>query len=317
MIKHVAVGDVRELVAEHALDLLRLEAAPEAGGDRDHGVLRVPAGRERVRDVGVDDRDPRLREVGHRAEALDHRVQLGRLLRGDDLRPRGGEGELVRRPVLDGGQADDDHEHRGEPDVQGVEEDEGEADVEEAEQAAREEHPQREPPVPAEVSAFHGSIVAPATLGACCPPQPVSRPVKSRPGCVAQSSSPSESPPPRACSPAAAPRASCRRHPRRWSAPCRRRRRIRSTAAFKLKGDPAAGAKVFQSAGCVGCHTLAAAHATGTVGPNLDQVKPNYRRATARVTLGKNVMPSFQGKLSTQQIADVAAYVVKSTGGTP
>ncbi len=89
------------------------------------------------------------------------------------------------------------------------------------------------------------------------------------------------------------------------------------TAAFKLKGDPAAGAKIFQSAGCIGCHTLAAAHATGTVGPNLDQVKPSYRRATARVTLGKNAMPSFQGKLSTQQIADVAAYVVKSTGGTP
>jgi mono/diheme cytochrome c family protein len=89
------------------------------------------------------------------------------------------------------------------------------------------------------------------------------------------------------------------------------------TAAFKLKGDPAAGAKIFQSAGCVGCHTLAAAHATGTVGPNLDQIKPDYRRVTARVTLGRNVMPSFQGKLSTQQIADVAAYVVKSTGGTP
>jgi mono/diheme cytochrome c family protein len=89
------------------------------------------------------------------------------------------------------------------------------------------------------------------------------------------------------------------------------------TPAFKLKGDPTAGAKVFQSAGCVGCHTLAAAHATGTVGPNLDQAKPDYRLVTARVTLGKNVMPSFKGKLTTQQIADVAAYVVKSTGGTP
>lgn len=90
-----------------------------------------------------------------------------------------------------------------------------------------------------------------------------------------------------------------------------------ATAAFKLKGDPTAGAKVFQSAGCIGCHTLAAAHATGTVGPNLDQTKPTFRRATARVTLGKNAMPPFQGKLTTQQIADVAAYVVKSTGGTP
>ncbi len=27
-------------------------------------------------------------------------------------------------------------------------------------------------------------------------------------------------------------------------------------------------------------------------------------------------MPSFKGSLSAQQIADVAAYVVKSTGGT-
>ena len=92
-----------------------------------------------------------------------------------------------------------------------------------------------------------------------------------------------------------------------------------ATPAFKLKGDPTAGAKIFQSAGCVGCHTLAAAHATGTVGPNLDTVspKPDFRLATARVTLGKGVMPSFKGQLSDQQIADVAAFVVKATGGTP
>jgi mono/diheme cytochrome c family protein len=89
------------------------------------------------------------------------------------------------------------------------------------------------------------------------------------------------------------------------------------TPASKLKGDPTAGGKVFATAGCVGCHTLQAAHATGTVGPNLDQVKPSYQLVTARVTLGKAVMPSFKGQLTTQQIADVAAYVVKSTGGTP
>ena len=87
------------------------------------------------------------------------------------------------------------------------------------------------------------------------------------------------------------------------------------TPAFKLKGDPAAGKAIFQSKGCTGCHTLAAVGATGTVGPNLDQVKPDYRLATARVTLGKGAMPSFKGQLSTQQIANVAAFVVKSTGG--
>jgi sulfite dehydrogenase len=89
------------------------------------------------------------------------------------------------------------------------------------------------------------------------------------------------------------------------------------TPAFKLKGDPTAGKKTFLSAGCVGCHTLADANAKGTVGPNLDNAKPDYRKATARVTLGKGAMPSFKGQLTDQQIADVAAYVVKATGGTP
>ncbi len=90
-----------------------------------------------------------------------------------------------------------------------------------------------------------------------------------------------------------------------------------ATPAFALKGDPVAGKKIFLSAGCTGCHTLADAGSTGTVGPNLDQAKPDFRKATARVTLGKNAMPSFKGQLSTQQIADVAAYVVQATGGTP
>ena len=90
-----------------------------------------------------------------------------------------------------------------------------------------------------------------------------------------------------------------------------------ATPAFKLKGNPTAGKQIFLSAGCKGCHTLADAGATGTVGPNLDQAKPDYRLATARVTNGKGAMPSFKGSLSAQQIADVAAYVVKATGGTP
>jgi mono/diheme cytochrome c family protein len=88
------------------------------------------------------------------------------------------------------------------------------------------------------------------------------------------------------------------------------------TPASKLKGDPANGKKIFLSAGCTGCHTLSAANATGTVGPNLDQAKPSYELVTARVTLGKGAMPSFKGQLSDQQIADVAAFVVTSTGGT-
>ena len=90
-----------------------------------------------------------------------------------------------------------------------------------------------------------------------------------------------------------------------------------ATPALKLTGDPVAGKALFLKSGCVGCHTLADAHATGTVGPNLDQSKPDYRKATARVTLGKGAMPPFKGQLSDQQIADVASYVVQATGGTP
>ena len=88
-----------------------------------------------------------------------------------------------------------------------------------------------------------------------------------------------------------------------------------ATPAFKLKGDPTAGKALFAKSGCGSCHTLSTAGATGTVGPNLDQAHPDYRLATSRVTNGKGVMPSFKGQLTDQQIADVAAYVVTSTGG--
>jgi mono/diheme cytochrome c family protein len=85
--------------------------------------------------------------------------------------------------------------------------------------------------------------------------------------------------------------------------------------AFNLKGNPHKGKVVFL-ANCGSCHTLADAKTTGTVGPNLDSLKPDYQAATAQVTNGGAVMPSFNHSLSTQQIADVAAYVVTATGGT-
>jgi mono/diheme cytochrome c family protein len=80
-------------------------------------------------------------------------------------------------------------------------------------------------------------------------------------------------------------------------------------------GDAAAGEAVFASAGCGGCHTLEAAGATGTVGPNLDEAKPEQALVIDRVTHGKGVMPSFAGQLSEKQIQDVAAYVADSTQG--
>jgi cytochrome c6 len=82
-------------------------------------------------------------------------------------------------------------------------------------------------------------------------------------------------------------------------------------------GDAVAGKQVFETAGCKGCHTLKDAGATGTVGPNLDQVKPPLSRVVPQVLNGGPQMPPFKGSLSAKQIADVAAYVVKATGGNP
>jgi mono/diheme cytochrome c family protein len=79
-------------------------------------------------------------------------------------------------------------------------------------------------------------------------------------------------------------------------------------------GDPVAGKAVFTSAGCVSCHTLADAGASGTVGPNLDEKKPPAELVVDRVTNGKAVMPSFKGQLTEQQIKDVAAYVSSVAG---
>jgi len=80
------------------------------------------------------------------------------------------------------------------------------------------------------------------------------------------------------------------------------------------QGDAAAGKAVFTSAGCVGCHTLSDANATGTVGPNLDDAKPSHDLVVERVTNGKGPMPSFKGQLSEKQIQDVAAYVSSVAG---
>jgi cytochrome c6 len=82
-----------------------------------------------------------------------------------------------------------------------------------------------------------------------------------------------------------------------------------------LEGDPVAGKEIFLGASaCGGCHTLADAGATGTVGPVFDETKPSYELALDRVTNGQGVMPPFKGTLTEQQIADVAAYVSSVAG---
>ena len=74
------------------------------------------------------------------------------------------------------------------------------------------------------------------------------------------------------------------------------------------------GLEVYNNkAQCGVCHTLQAAGSTGTIGPNLDQIKPQIPQIIATVTYGIGVMPSWQGILTYEEIEAVAYYVFNST----
>jgi mono/diheme cytochrome c family protein len=87
-----------------------------------------------------------------------------------------------------------------------------------------------------------------------------------------------------------------------------------TSSAIPAGASASAGARVFGSAGCGSCHTLAAAHAGGQVGPNLDQLRPDFETVRSRVANGGGGMPAFSGQLSEQQIRDVAAFVAARAG---
>ena len=73
------------------------------------------------------------------------------------------------------------------------------------------------------------------------------------------------------------------------------------------------GKNIFKSQ-CSSCHTLKDAGATGTVGPNLDQLKPPFALVQHQVINGGSVMPAFKGKLTDAQIKAVATYVSSVAG---
>jgi mono/diheme cytochrome c family protein len=73
------------------------------------------------------------------------------------------------------------------------------------------------------------------------------------------------------------------------------------------------GKQVFNQ-NCKGCHTLQDAGATGSVGPNLDDVKPDKSTVVRQVNNGGGPMPAFKGKLTDAQINDVATYVSTVSG---
>jgi mono/diheme cytochrome c family protein len=83
-------------------------------------------------------------------------------------------------------------------------------------------------------------------------------------------------------------------------------------------GNGFRGARVFVSAGCADCHTLARAAATGTRGPNLDRHFEGHTHSfdflVSQISNGGNGMPAFENRLSRRQIRDVATFLVNVAG---
>ena len=73
------------------------------------------------------------------------------------------------------------------------------------------------------------------------------------------------------------------------------------------------GATIFKQK-CASCHTLKAAGATGTIGPNLDQLMPPFAVVQQQVIKGGGAMPAFKGVLTDAQIRAVAQYVAQNAG---
>jgi mono/diheme cytochrome c family protein len=95
--------------------------------------------------------------------------------------------------------------------------------------------------------------------------------------------------------------------------------------AVKVVGDPVHGRVLFKGY-CSECHTLAAAGATNTYGPNLDRLKPAYARVVHQIVTGgkqgvelpPNLHLTFGPGIHTfsrADIHDLAAFVFRSTHG--
>ncbi|MGD9735723.1 MAG: PQQ-binding-like beta-propeller repeat protein [Solirubrobacterales bacterium] len=65
---------------------------------------------------------------------------------------------------------------------------------------------------------------------------------------------------------------------------------------------------------CASCHTLSEAGTTGSVGPNLDDLKPDKATVEKQVINGGGGMPAFGGLLSEEEIKAISEYVSKAAG---
>jgi mono/diheme cytochrome c family protein len=103
------------------------------------------------------------------------------------------------------------------------------------------------------------------------------------------------------------------------------------TKTTSLKGDPTKGKALYTAQGCGGCHTFKPAGSNAKIGPDLDNLAADAKKANqgplavyavesiknpgAYVVPGfpNGVMPNYGSQLSDQQIADLAAFLTKGT----
>jgi mono/diheme cytochrome c family protein len=100
---------------------------------------------------------------------------------------------------------------------------------------------------------------------------------------------------------------------------------VPGAAPPKVPGGP--GAQVFANNGCATCHTLAAAEAGGTTGPDLEEVlvgqtpamvKESIVDPNAKIAKGypPNVMPeNFSQSISPQELNQLVQFLLESTPG--
>ena len=68
---------------------------------------------------------------------------------------------------------------------------------------------------------------------------------------------------------------------------------------------------------CSLCHTLKDAGSEGSVGPVLDELKPDAARVANVLRNGLGNMPSYRATLSSEQIDALAHYVSRASGAQP
>lgn len=90
---------------------------------------------------------------------------------------------------------------------------------------------------------------------------------------------------------------------------------VASTAS--AADDAVLGKKLFTEQAvpaCSVCHSLAHAGASGTLGPPLDELKPDATRVATALRNGVGAMPSYKATLSDAQIELLARYVARASG---